>query len=87
MQASFKTVLVTVGTTQFDSLLQVVDTKKFQDDQGFIPEDVNFAIHVDRLPPIANIQLVSNAPTGPELGTEELYQAMLGKVVMVATYK
>jgi S1-C subfamily serine protease len=64
-----------------------LDTKKFQDDQGFIPEDVNFAIHVDRLPPIANIQLVSNAPPGPELGTEELYQAMLGKVVMVATYK
>jgi len=64
-----------------------LDTKKFQDDQGFIPEDVNFAIHVDRLPPIANIQLANNAALGPELGTEELYQAMLGKVVMVATYK
>ena len=64
-----------------------LDTKKFQDDQGFVPEDVNFAIHVDRLPPIANIQLVNNAPPTPELGTEELYQAMLGKVVMVATYK
>ena len=64
-----------------------LDTKKFQDDQGFIPEDVNFAIHVDRLPPIANIQLGNNAQGGPELGTEELYQAMLGKVVMVATYK
>jgi len=64
-----------------------LDTKKFQDDQGFIPEDVNFAIHVDRLPPIANIQLVINAAPNPELGTEELYQAMLGKVVMVATYK
>ena len=64
-----------------------LDTKKFQDDQGFIPEDVNFAIHVDRLPPIANIQLGNNPQAGPELGTEELYQAMLGKVVMVATYK
>ena len=64
-----------------------LDTKKFQDDQGFVPEDVNFAIHVDRLPSIANIQLVNNAPPTPELGTEELYQAMLGKVVMVATYK
>jgi len=64
-----------------------LDTKKFQDDQGFVPEDVNFAIHVDRLPPIANIQLVNNAPPTPDLGTEELYQAMLGKVVMVATYK
>jgi len=64
-----------------------LDTKKFQDDQGFIPEDVNFAIHVDRLPLIANIQLGNNPQAGPELGTEELYQAMLGKVVMVATYK
>ena len=64
-----------------------LDTKKFQDDQGFVPEDVNFAIHVDRLPPIANIQLVNNAAPTPELGTEELYQVMLGKVVMVATYK
>lgn len=64
-----------------------LDTKKFQDEQGFVPEDVNFAIHVDRLPPIANIQLGGNAAAGPELGAEELYQAMLGKVVMVATYK
>ena len=64
-----------------------LDTKKFQDDQGFVPEDVNFAIHVDRLPPIANIQLADNAAPMPELGTEELYQKMLGKVVMVATYK
>ena len=64
-----------------------LDTKKFQDDQGFVPEDVNFAIHVDRLPPIANIQLANNAAPTPELGTEELYQKMLGKVVMVATYK
>ncbi|NBW24877.1 MAG: hypothetical protein EBR89_05500 [Betaproteobacteria bacterium] len=82
------------GGPVFDLSGQVVgitvgklDTKKFQDDQGFVPEDVNFAIHVDRLPPIANIQLSNNATAGPELGTEELYQAMLGKVVMVATYK
>jgi S1-C subfamily serine protease len=82
------------GGPVFDLSGQVVgitvgklDTKKFQDDQGFVPEDVNFAIHVDRLPPIANIQLDKNATAGPELGTEELYQAMLGKVVMVATYK
>ena len=64
-----------------------LDTKKFQDDQGFTPEDVNFAIHVDRLPPVANIKLEDQGTLGPELGTEELYQAMLGKVVMVATYK
>jgi hypothetical protein len=36
---------------------------------------------VDRLPPNGNIQLVKNAAPGPELGPEELYQAMLAKVV------
>lgn len=50
-------------------------------------EDVNFAIHVDRLPGIAHIQVVDNPVPGRTLGTEELYQTMLGKVVMVATYK
>jgi len=64
-----------------------LDTKKLQDDQGNTPEDVNFAIHVDRLPALANIQIDNKAAMGAELGTEELYQAMLGKVVMVATYK
>ena len=64
-----------------------LDTKKLQDDQGNTPEDVNFAIHVDRLPALANIQIDNKASMGAELGTEELYQAMLGKVVMVATYK
>lgn len=64
-----------------------LDTKKFQDEQGYMPEDVNFAIHVDRLPPIANVQVDNSPARGQELGTEALYQAMLGKVVMVATYK
>lgn len=64
-----------------------LDTKKIQDEQGFIPEDINFAIHVDRLPPMVNMKLEGKEPVGQELGTEELYQAMLGKVVMVATYK
>ena len=82
------------GGPVFDLSGQVVgitvgklDTKRLQDDDGKMPEDVNFAIHVDRLPPVANIQLGNNPPPGRELGTEELYQAMLSKVVMVATYK
>jgi S1-C subfamily serine protease len=75
---SGKVVGITVGK---------LDTKKFQDEQGYLPEDVNFAIHVDRLPSIANVQIDTAAARGPELGTEALYQAMLGKVVMVATYK
>ena len=64
-----------------------LDNKKIQDEQGFTPEDINFAIHVDRLPAIVNISPANSEPAGAELSTEALYQAMLGKVVMVATYK
>jgi len=63
-----------------------LDTKKISEDQGFVPEDVNFAIHVDRLPKIVEIS-ASAEETKPELSAEELYQLMVGKVVMVATYK
>ncbi len=64
-----------------------LDIKKIQDEEGFIPEDVNFAIHVDRLPSLINAAFDSKEPNSIELTTEELYQVMLGKVVMVATYK
>ena len=64
-----------------------LDTKKIQDEQGFVPEDVNFAIHVDRLPALINASFDAREPNTTELSTEELYQVMLGKVVMVATYK
>jgi hypothetical protein len=47
---------------------------------------VNFAIHVDRLPKIVGMT-ASTDETKSELSAEELYQAMVGKVVMVATYK
>ena len=63
-----------------------LDIKKIGDDLGFLPEDVNFAIHVDRLPKILGISAASNEPRS-ELTAEELYQAMIGKVVMVATYR
>lgn len=64
-----------------------LDSKKIQDEQGFLPEDVNFAIHVDRLPKMINAQLEASQPNAVELSAEDLYQAMIGKVVMVATYK
>jgi serine protease Do len=64
-----------------------LDTKKIQEEQGFVPEDVNFAIHVDRLPALINASFDAKSPNTTELTTEELYQVMLGKVVMVATYK
>jgi len=63
-----------------------LDTKKITEDQGFVPEDVNFAIHVDRLPKMIGVA-GSTEEQRPELSAEELYQAMIGKVVMVATYK
>jgi serine protease Do len=63
-----------------------LDLKKISDDQGFLPEDVNFAIHVDRLPKIVGITATAEELKA-ELSAEELYQAMVGKVVMVATYK
>ena len=63
-----------------------LDIKKIGDDQGFLPEDVNFAIHVDRLPKILNISANSEEQRN-ELSAEELYQSMVGKVVMVATYR
>ena len=64
-----------------------LDSKRIQDEEGFVPEDVNFAIHVDRLPKIINSSTDSKNTEISEMSTEELYQVMLGKVVMVATYK
>jgi S1-C subfamily serine protease len=63
-----------------------LDTKKIGEDQGFLPEDVNFAIHVDRLPKMLGIS-ASDTQQREELSAEALYQSMVGKVVMVATYK
>ena len=48
---------------------------------------MNFAIHVDRLPKLINAQFDANEVSAVELSAEDLYQAMIGKVVMVATYK
>jgi serine protease Do len=63
-----------------------LDTKKISEDQGFVPEDVNFAIHVDRLPKMLGVAATTEEQR-QELSAEELYQTMVGKVVMVATYK
>jgi serine protease Do len=63
-----------------------LDLKKISDDQGFLPEYVNFAIHVDRLPKLLGVS-ADQGELKEELSAEELYQAMVGKVVMVATYK
>jgi serine protease Do len=64
-----------------------LDSKRINQEQGFIPEDINFAIHVDRLPAAANTRINANRPVSGDLGIEALYQQMLGKVVMVVTYR
>jgi S1-C subfamily serine protease len=64
-----------------------LDLLRIQEKEGFLPEDVNFAIHVDRMPSEANIKIEAGAKNSTPLSIENLYQKMLGKVVMVATYK
>ena len=64
-----------------------LDSQKINQEQGFVPEDVNFAIHVDRLPPMAKVSLKAEGMSEKPVSPETLYQMMLGRVVMVATYK
>lgn len=64
-----------------------LDSQKINQEQGFIPEDINFAIHVDRLPPMARVVLKAEGVSETPVSPETLYQLMLGRVVMVATYK
>jgi len=64
-----------------------LDTQRINQEQGFIPEDVNFAVHIDRLPRIANARTGTHPSVDKELSIEALYQKMLGKVVMVLTYR
>jgi serine protease Do len=64
-----------------------LDSQKINQEQGFIPEDINFAIHVDRLPPMAKVALKAEGISDKPVSPETLYQLMLGRVVMVATYK
>jgi serine protease Do len=64
-----------------------LDSKRINQEQGYIPEDINFAIHVDRLPAVANTRISAPRPESGDLSIEALYQKMLGKVVMVVTYR
>lgn len=64
-----------------------LDGQKINQEQGFVPEDINFAIHVDRLPPMAKVSIKAEGMSEKPVSPETLYQIMLGRVVMVATYK
>ena len=63
-----------------------LDSEVIKRGDGYAPEDINFAIHIERITNILNykkndyVGASKNTPMKPE----DLYQAMIGKVVMVA---
>jgi serine protease Do len=59
-----------------------LDTVKIMQGGGFLPEDINFAIHVNRLKLLGIQSSVSGA--GGEMSLEDIYQQFIGSVVMVA---
>ena len=61
-----------------------LDTVKIMQGDGFLPEDINFAIHVTRLKTLGVSPNVSLASTTREMSLEEIYQRYIGSVVMIA---
>jgi len=61
-----------------------LDVLRIMQGDGFLPEDINFAVHVQQLKGLGlPIQPASNT-THPEMSLEEIYQRFIGSVVMVA---
>jgi len=61
-----------------------LDTVKIMQSGGFLPEDINFAIHVNRLTPLG-VQSAGTEQGGlADMSLEEIYQRFIGSVVMVA---
>ncbi len=62
-----------------------LDNEEIRKTDGLAPEDINFAIHVDRLDKPLNMKLTSvGGKERPTLKPEDIYQMMVGKVVIVA---
>lgn len=62
-----------------------LDNEEIRKSDGLAPEDINFAIHVDRLNKPLNMKLTSvGVKDRPMLKPEDIYQMMVGKVVIVA---
>lgn len=62
-----------------------LDNEEIRKTDGLAPEDINFAIHVDRLNKPLNMKLTSvGGKDRPMLKPEDIYQMMVGKVVIVA---
>jgi S1-C subfamily serine protease len=61
-----------------------LDTVKIMQSGGFLPEDINFAIHVNRLTPLG-VQSEGNEQGAlADMSLEEIYQRFIGSVVMIA---
>jgi len=60
-----------------------LDTVKMLQGSGFLPEDINFAIHSERLK-VVGLTVTPGQKSGKELSLEELYRQSIGSVVLVA---
>ena len=63
-----------------------LDIVKIMQGEGFLPEDVNFAIHSERIGQLG-ITTNMNSTRGKILSLEDLYQQYIGTVVMIAGEK
>lgn len=63
-----------------------LDSEIIKRGDGYAPEDINFAIHIERIAKILNFKKndSANANKSNPMKPEDLYQTMIGKVVMVA---
>jgi S1-C subfamily serine protease len=60
-----------------------LDVVKMMQDDGFLPEDVNFAVHVSRLQGLGVSMQPAAIVETKEMPLEEIYQRFIGSVVMV----
>jgi len=60
-----------------------LDTVKMLQGSGFLPEDINFAIHTERLK-VVGLPVASAPRPSREMSLEDLYQQSIGSVVLVA---
>lgn len=62
-----------------------LDAEAIKRKSGYVPEDVNFAIHIDRVIRLfGTAGVTKTAARSAAMRPDEIYQNMLGKVVMVA---
>ena len=61
-----------------------LDIVKMMQDDGFLPEDINFAVHVNRLQELGVSMQPASMIEAKEMPLEEIYRRFIGSVVMVA---